>query len=1155
MSISVAQAQVKVGSNPTTISTNANLEVEATNGTKVMVQKADGRVGIGTTSPAAALDVSSTTSGILMPRLTTAQRDALVNPPASLMIWNTTDGDLQVNAGTPSVPVWVTSNNVTAYYGLRTRYGMGFATNGAGYFSSSSLNYTGLGATGYTYASSYGSAGGYVFTDGGTFALSTYLPGTGNAAYGKQNAFVVANAGNVGLGTFTPTNTLHVVGDARITGMASGSATDNIVTADANGVLRTMSFSAVAGSSTSLWSLLGNAGTNPTTNFLGTTDAQGLAFRTNNNDRMRIDANGFVGINTGSSSLSANMTVNGTTVLKNKPVWDLLAAELIPNTYLHFGQVSGGSPAGMQMFNWTRREASSSTPPSSDTGIFGRDVNTYGRSFMQYNTDGSLAFGTESAASALTNSGGNPPTRLTIDPTGNVGIGATAPTNTLHVAGTARITGMTSGTTTDNIVTADANGVLRTMSFSAVVGSGTNIYSTDGTLAANRIVGMNGKTLSFSSTNGNAVRLDNGGHITLAPSATSNSNLIFNNQDGTGTAGYITFNENNSGNNALMIRTTGTSAKDIWLNTGNAGVIRFQPGDGEVMRILPTGKVGIGTTTPSAKLAVSDSTIGTAGAAVAVTKYGNRIAGDNVYAIDLGASTVASDGTNYAGLINAFGSYHSGSGTVTRSVGLLSNVNTFGTGSMATGIGFTTKIQSFSTGGVRNAIGYYIDAVEATGTDPGNPHNAYGIYLPNAITASGGSVNSAWSIYNASTASSYYAGNVGIGTTTPNAPLQFSNSLANRKIVLYDGNNNDNMYYGFGINGGLMRYQVADQTNSHAFYSGVTSTSSTELMRITGTGRVGIGTNSPNVKLTVIGSSFMQDAVVTNPFSATFVDVSGKTDFAQSMIYDGGARAGFGVATAPGDSRSRMYLVGARDYLYAMDLVIPNGNVGIGTTVPTAKLNISGGNGNSLTGTALFKLNDTNLSTTYFGVDNGASGNAYRIISSAPTTASAVNMELQAAGNANQLVLAATSGNVGIGTSAPSQKLHVVGNILASGTITPSDARFKENVATLNGSLAKLTQLRGVSYTHKAEFIKVRGLSAGKQIGFIAQELEKTFPEFVVTSADGYKAVDYARLTPVLVESLKEVNAKLQAQDAKMTRQQAEIDALKAAVKQLMDKK
>src|SRR4029079_2140319 len=88
-------------------------------------------------------------------------------------------------------------------------------------------------------------------------------------------------------------------------------------------------------------------------------------------------------------------------------------------------------------------------------------------------------------------------------------------------------------------------------------------------------------------------------------------------------------------------------------------------------------------------------------------------------------------------------------------------------------------------------------------------------------------------------------GNVGIGTTNPNAALQFSNSAVNRKIVLYEGANNDHQYDGFGINGGTLRYQVDGPGASHVFFAGVNSTASKELMRIQGTGNVGIGTTNP----------------------------------------------------------------------------------------------------------------------------------------------------------------------------------------------------------------------------------------------------------------------------------------------------------------------
>ena len=129
------------------------------------------------------------------------------------------------------------------------------------------------------------------------------------------------------------------------------------------------------------------------------------------------------------------------------------------------------------------------------------------------------------------------------------------------------------------------------------------------------------------------------------------------------------------------------------------------------------------------------------------------------------------------------------------------------------------------------------------------------------------------------------------------------------------------------------------------------------------------------------------------------------------------------------------------------------------------------------------------------------------------------------------------NGNVGIGTSSPSEKLDVTGNIKATGTITPSDERFKKNIEPLKNNLQKLLMLNGVSYYWKQNEFSNRGFTNQQQIGFIAQDVEKVFPQVVHTGNDGYKGLDYAKLIPVLAEAIKE--------------QQKEIEALKKMIRKM----
>jgi len=140
-------------------------------------------------------------------------------------------------------------------------------------------------------------------------------------------------------------------------------------------------------------------------------------------------------------------------------------------------------------------------------------------------------------------------------------------------------------------------------------------------------------------------------------------------------------------------------------------------------------------------------------------------------------------------------------------------------------------------------------------------------------------------------------------------------------------------------------------------------------------------------------------------------------------------------------------------------------------------------------------------------------------------------------------VLVFDRGKIGIGTTSPEYKFQVVPALGVEGHVSPqtggwfnsSDIRLKKNISTLEDTLNKISRLRGVRYDRKNEPNTEEG--KGKHIGFIAQELEKEFPELVETGADGYKSVTESSMTAILVEAIKE--------------QQKEIELLKQEVAEL----
>ena len=130
--------------------------------------------------------------------------------------------------------------------------------------------------------------------------------------------------------------------------------------------------------------------------------------------------------------------------------------------------------------------------------------------------------------------------------------------------------------------------------------------------------------------------------------------------------------------------------------------------------------------------------------------------------------------------------------------------------------------------------------------------------------------------------------------------------------------------------------------------------------------------------------------------------------------------------------------------------------------------------------------------------------------------------------------------------------MNVTGNLLVNGTVTQnSDRRFKKNIVSLENPLDAILNLRGVSYEWRKDEFRERGFGDGKQIGFIAQEIEKIFPELVFTNANGYKSVNYIGVVPVAVEAIKTLNVKVETLEAK----NAILEARLAAIEKLLRKK
>lgn len=499
------------------------------------------------------------------------------------------------------------------------------------------------------------------------------------------------------------------------------------------------------------------------------------------------------------------------------------------------------------------------------------------------------------------------------------------------------------------------------------------------------------------------------------------------------------------------------------------------------------GNVGIGTTSPASKFDVwGDLRVGTSSTPTlfAQSSTGNVGIGttnpDKLLTISAGATNQAlgldDSGIYVSRTVN--GSY---SGSITRSAA--SSASTVGwdyEGNLAVTHKFTT------TGAVVATVGTQVGTSGTTGilsvdnisrlrsinglanspltllSDDASGGSDGIVFNRSSRTDAGNNAVTVWQYAGTELGRFTTAGNVGIGTTTPQERLHVDSGSDNN-VAYFNGNGS---YSWLDIyNGDANRVQMGN-ANDGEF---AVRTSDAIRLLVDTTGNVGIGTTSPNYKLSVVDST-------------TYIASQSTSASGSGRLYSINSSNDIGSLTTYGSSFSQSHLanntaVAAQNGLYLM-----------------SDSGVSAGGSNSIN----------------FLTGGYSSGQTRMVITS--------------------------TGNVGIGTTTPGQKLTVAGTIQATNLIggavnlttdasgniirDPSDIRLKTNINDIDGALDKLLALHGVSYQWK----DTARFGTQTEIGFIAQEVDPILPEVVRKGGD-YWSINTRNILAVVVEGFKDFYA------------------------------
>jgi hypothetical protein len=549
-------------------------------------------------------------------------------------------------------------------------------------------------------------------------------------------------------------------------------------------------------------------------------------------------------------------------------------------------------------------------------------------------------------------------------------------------------------------------------------------------------------------------------------------------------------------------------------------------GDSKIFQTV-AGNVGIGTTTPAAKLDVKGTedlrntlTLFPSGTNPALSVHGTALEVSSA-----GKVTFVS------------GQTFPGTGTVT-SVGSGGGL----TGGPITGSGTL----SIASGGVTNSMLANPSLTVAAGTDltGGGTVALGGTTTLGLDTTKVPLLNAA----NTFTGNQTVNGNLSATGVVTGSSYQIGSNL-----FAFGSFNNFNAFLGFAGNaatkgtGNTANGVAALQTNT----TGSNNTAS---------GAYALDGNSGSNN-TVIGFQAIYGEG-TGSFNTALGALSGLTNDSSDMTGTNNTFLGIGTAISTGTVSNATAIGANADVAESNALVLGsingvNGatastNVGIGTTTPLAALDVAGGGG---VHTFIGNPNCGSFAGVGFGASGFNSCQNYSLVGDGTNTFIAAptgQILFRVDKNSYTAMFIGSSGAVGIGTLSPDNSLSVNGNADKTGGGswgTFSDGRLKNLNGSFNTGLSQVLKIQPVRYRYKAD--NAMGLhDTDEHIGVVAQEVQKVIPEAVTENSKGYLMVNNDPIIWTMLNAIKEQQREIKQQQSLLRAQAATMQSLKAEVRE-----